>query len=247
MKGVEKQEEDEDMAVSSAAFRELEAFHDFGRRAGLSPDRQAAADEFGATRRFAVDGMLFREGAEAASLFEIREGLVKLVRHLPNGRARIVGLHGPGAVLGSPANEAALAVNPHSAIALGDVVAVSWQAGSLRRLRRERPGSYIELLERLYGQVQQADFWITEFSTGCIRSRVARLILFLARMRGAGATEEVELLTCQDMGEILGVTPESVSRVVASLKRMGTLESDAGANHGLLRCDLAALRRIATD
>ncbi|NGX15338.1 Crp/Fnr family transcriptional regulator [Wenzhouxiangella sp. XN24] len=235
------------MAVSSAAFRELEAFHQRGRPTGLAPGRQAATDEFGSIRRFAVDGMLFREGAEAASLFAIREGLVKLVRHLPNGRARIVGLHGPGAVLGSPANDAAPAVNPHSAIALGDVVAVSWQAGSLQRLRRERPGSYIELLESLFGQVQQADFWITEFSTGCIRSRVARLILFLARLRGAATTEDVELLTCQDMGDILGVTPESVSRVVASLKRMGTLEADAGPGHGQLRCDLAALRRIAAD
>src|SRR6056297_2290216 len=121
------------MAISSEAFRQLEGSHPYGNVDGGAMRPQAVADALGTPRRFPTDRMMLREGTEIASLFEIRTGLVKLVRHLPNGRARIVGLHGPGAVLGSPASDAGGAAHPHSVITLGNVSAVSWQAGQLRR------------------------------------------------------------------------------------------------------------------
>lgn len=207
----------------------------------------AGSSAYSAERHFKPDTMLFREGGEASSVYAIRQGIVKLVRHLPNGRARIVGLHGPGAVLGLPAGQGGGPANPHSAITLGHVDARYWPAAHMRRLRTERPQRYIELLETLYGQVRQADLWITEFSTGRIRSRVARLILFLAQIQEGPAAGEVELLTCQDMGEILGVTPESVSRIVAEMKRTDLLVPVAAEAGDRFLCDLEELRGIARD
>lgn len=198
-------------------------------------------------RHFDPDSILFREGAEASSVYAIRGGIVKLVRHLPNGRARIVGLHGPGGVIGLPAGTSEAPVNPHSAIALGPVDTRCWSPVHMRRLRQHEPERYIELLETLYGQVRQADLWITEFSTGRIRSRVARLILFLERTEDGPSAGEVELLTCQDMGEMLGVTPESVSRVVADMKRKELLIPLATEPVERFLCDLDALQAMARD
>jgi CRP/FNR family transcriptional regulator len=200
-----------------------------------------------AERHFDPDSILFREGAEASSVYAIRGGIVKLVRHLPNGRARIVGLHGPGGVIGLPAGAGEAPVNPHSAIALGPVDTRCWSSVHMRRLRSEEPERYIQLLETLYGQVRQADLWITEFSTGRIRSRVARLILFLERTEDGPSAGEVELLTCQDMGEMLGVTPESVSRIVADMKRREILVPVATEPAERFLCDMEALQAIARD
>jgi len=199
------------------------------------------------TRRFEAHSRLFREGAAASEVFVILRGLVKLVRHLPNGRVRIVGLHGPGAALGQPVCSRVLPLHSHSAVTMAPVVAQWWRSAGLHHLRREQPECYIDLLERFHAQASQADLWITEFSTGRIRSRVARLILFLEQIEAELGEGEVELLTCQAMGEILGITPESVSRVVASMKRKGILSAMPGVEEQCLRCDMRALQAIAGD
>jgi len=201
-------------------------------------------------RHFGPETMLLREGSRASSVYVIRDGLVKLVRHLPNGRARIVGLQGPGSVLGMPvpiAEGGEGAASPHSAVTLGHVDARCWPASHLRRLREERPRRYIELVESLHGQIRQADVWITEFSTGRIKSRVARLILYLESIEDGLGDGEVELLTCQDMGEVLGVTPESVSRIVAELKRDGVLKAIPVERGERFRCDRERLRALGRD
>ena len=70
-----------------------------------------------------------------------------------------------------------------------------------------------------------ADTWITDFSTGAIRGRVARLIRFLVENDEASGPREVSLLTVDEMADVLGVTAESVSRVMADMKRRKILQS----------------------
>jgi CRP-like cAMP-binding protein len=198
-------------------------------------------------RHCGPETVLLRQGSSASGVYIICDGLVKLVRHLPNGRARIVGLHGPGSVLGMPVADGGStnSPSPHSAVTLGHVDVSCWPVSHLRRLREERPRHYIRLLESLHDQMSRADVWITEFSTGRIRSRVARLILYLENMHDGLADGEVELLTCQEMGEALGVTPESVSRIVAEMKRKGVLQAVSAERGEYLRCDRKRLRTLA--
>lgn len=197
-------------------------------------------------RHYPASATLFRQGGHHQRVYLVRDGLVKLVRHLPNGRARIVGLFGPGTLLGAPPNTTPGATNPHSAQSVGPVDAEYWPGRQLKRLRDERPERYIELLECLYEHLSQADLWIAEFSTGRIKSRVARLVLFLEQLEHDLEPGVVALLTCQDMGDILGVTPESVSRVIAGLKRTGLLVPVAEDRKEHFRCDLERLRELAS-
>ena len=61
------------------------------------------------------------------------------------------------------------------------------------------------------------------FSTGGIKPRVARLVDFLSNLEHGKSSNIVDLLTVHEMADMLGVTPESVSRILAEFKRNDTL------------------------
>lgn len=165
---------------------------------------------------------IYLSGEESRSLFIVDTGLVKLMSYMPNGRSRIVRLHRRGSMIGLDGlmDED----HEHSAIAVDQVNAYQLPHGELQRWKQQEPQLYARLLEKWYEYLNYADTWITEFSTGSVKGRVARLISFLARFDEETGPRVVELLTTEEMSEILGVTPESVSRVVAEFKREGLLE-----------------------
>ena len=170
---------------------------------------------------YSAKEIVYSEGAEADSVFVLRSGMVKLVSHLANGRARIVRVHskgswlGLGGVLGQPFE--------HTAIAVEDTDAYRIPVSELLRIKSDKPYLYCRLIECWFDYLQEADLWIAEFSTGSIKARVARLVNFLSRIEDQGVSGDVKLLTCEEMAEILGATPESVSRVLAEFKRSNIL------------------------
>jgi CRP/FNR family transcriptional regulator len=91
------------------------------------------------------------------------------------------------------------------------------------RIKSDNPNLYCRLLECWFDYLQEADLWIAEFSTGSVKARVARLVNFLSEIEDTVSSGEVKLLTCEEMAEILGATPESVSRVLAEFKRSNIL------------------------
>lgn len=193
------------------------------------------------TKRWAAREVIYREGEQASSLFAIRRGLVKLVAHTPDGHIRIVRLFGAGSLLGlggllHPLRE-------HTAVAVGVVEAECVALGQVVRLGRDYPHAYGRLLESGYAELRHADLWITAFSTGSIRARVARLVNFLGTLRHEDA--DVELLTCEEMAAVLGVTVESVSRVLAQFKRDRLLWAVRRPSAKLYRRDIQALQRLA--
>ncbi len=167
--------------------------------------------------RYAAKEMIYNEGAAVNTVYVVRRGMVKLISHLSNGRARIVRVHstgswlGLGGLLGQPYE--------HTAIAVDDVEVYRIPANEVLRIKAEKPHLYCRLIEHWFDYLREADLWIAELSTGAIKARVARLVNFLSELENLSPTNEVKLLTCEEMAEILGATPESVSRVLAEFKR----------------------------
>lgn len=178
---------------------------------------------------FARGKTLYREGDPVLRTYLIKSGVVKLVTSLPNGRSRIVGLEGAGAVLGlSPPTERAARYD-HSAVALEPVTSTWASADALRELRASASDEYVELLELSMARLAHAERWMAEILNEQAPRRIARLIRLLARLQGAADSDEVQLLTCQEIGEAVGVSTESASRILAEFKRSGLLSpSDQG-------------------
>lgn len=194
-------------------------------------------------KAFAAKQVIYREGEPAETVFIVRRGLVKLIAHSPEGRIRIVRLHGKGAFLGlggllDPAYE-------HTAVAVDEVETDCISVGVVARLRKENPELYCRLLESWHIYLRSADLWITDFSTGSIRARVARLVNFLSTLQHDAASTEVELLTCEEMAAILGVTVESVSRTLAEFKRTKLLRAVQRNPAKLYERDARALQLAA--
>ena len=207
---------------------------------------QQALDVEGVRARvFNPSDTLYLEWQEASVVYMVKSGLVKLISYLPNGRARIVRLHGKGSLVGlsgllEPRYE-------HTAVAVGRVEADAVPVSSLIRLRSEDPATYCHLLEEWYSQLQTADTWITQFSTGSIRARVARLVNYLSEIEQKSPSNEVELLTCEEMAAVLGVTPESVSRILAEFKRDQMLRCIRRTSSQCFERNVEALKQVALD
>lgn len=189
--------------------------------------------------------VLYHQGDESDTVSFITGGLLKLVSHLPNGRARIVRLHRPGSILGLSGLRGRS--NEHTAIAVTTVSTLQVRLSAILRLRSDDPTSYAGLLERWHDYLQDADRWIVQFSTGPIRGRVARLLEFLGHFDPDATEGRVKLLTCEEMASILGVTSESVSRILADFKRKHILAQNHNGKNESYDADLFRLRRIANE
>ena len=179
-------------------------------------------------KHFTAQEIIYREGDRISNLHIIRNGIVKLVRYLPNGRARIIRLHnrnqwlGYEGIIGSPYE--------HTAIAVGDVETNYIPINSLKNLEKSDPELYREFLKHVYQHLIQADKWIADFSTGGIKPRVARLLLYLSDIEYGESSNMIDLLTVHELADVLGVTQESVSRILADLKRRNTLQKTSDSN-----------------
>ncbi|MBE2293920.1 MAG: Crp/Fnr family transcriptional regulator [Phycisphaerales bacterium] len=181
---------------------------------------------------------LYRMQERGNHLFTLRGGVIKLVQYLPDGSQRIVRLLKDSDALGLEA----LVEQPyqHDAIALTDCEICAIPIAVIKSLSQHRPRLYQELMVRWQQALAEADIWLTQFTTGTARQRVARLLLRLSCC--AEGNHPLPLFGREDMGAMVGLTTETVSRAIAELRRQGVLR-DRGSN--IQECDREALRRIA--
>jgi len=214
-------------------YSELEAY---GIDSGIVNDHhnsEAISSLFQSAKQiyFGPQQHIYQEGSLADTIYFINKGMVKLVSYLPNGKARIVRLLGHGKILGLDGIVGKS--YEHTAIAVNKIELLKIPTYILNRIKNQDPEKYFLVGEQWYDYLRAADTWITQFSTGSIRARVARLVTFLSYIEFETDHNQVELLNVEEMAAVLGVTPESVSRVLADFKRRHALErmSDSDGYH----------------
>ena len=179
---------------------------------------------------------LYNQDDPAKSILTIRTGLVKLTHFLPDGTQRIVRLLCTTDVVGLEAM-----VTPryeHTATALHPTQVCRISVDIVKELARNQPKLCEDLMDRWHRALNDADRCITEFCTGPARSRVARLLIWLCERN---QNKHCELFGREDLGALLGLTTETVSRIMAEFKRQGQIVEP---KPNLLQCDLASLQQI---
>jgi CRP-like cAMP-binding protein len=174
---------------------------------------------------FAPGTLIFLEGDDAESVFQIREGAVMLYKLLPDGRRQIVELLGADDVFGL----SSLPVRDCSAETLLPTRCIAFDRGLVER----SPALSRQLSARLYAQLTALHEHVMLLGRKSAMERIASFLIRCVPGRGGhgcpGPREgddhaNIHLtMTRQEIADYLGLTIETVSRLLGRLKRRGVI------------------------
>jgi CRP-like cAMP-binding protein len=193
--------------------------------------------------RFRRGQAIFTQGDRAERVFVIERGWVLISSMAPGGREIVLGLRGPGDVIG---DLSALDGAPRSATALavGEVDATVAPTSALTRALSDA-GTAMDLLRVLAGRLRDADRKRLEFAALETLGRVAWRLEELSERFGEQTAEgiEVELpLSQEQLASWCGASREATVKALSTLRTLGCITT--GRRSVLIR-DVAGLRRHA--
>ena len=163
--------------------------------------------------------VLYQESDPAMGVFTLRRGMIKLTRVTADGRQRILRILRAGDVAGLEA----LATNRYDseAVALSEVEVCRIPTDVIHRLSQQSPRMHWRLLQKWQEALREADDWLASINFGTARQRVASLIL---KMRHPNNPEFTSLFSREDMGAMMDLKLETVSREISALVRGRAIE-----------------------
>ncbi|MGB5600013.1 MAG: Crp/Fnr family transcriptional regulator [Thiothrix litoralis] len=186
---------------------------------------------------YAQDEVLYHQGSDAHYAFTLRQGFVKVMNTLPNGKVHIVQLLRDGDFFGFGGFSGV--TYKHTAIALSPVEVCRMPMVDLRKLKQTLPTIEVEMTKRWLERLHHAESMLVELGT---KKAGERLASFLLRWCAGGESQVLVPLPLNraEIGELLGVTIETVSRFLADWKRQGYMGESQGSIQIL---DAAGLRK----
>jgi CRP/FNR family transcriptional regulator, anaerobic regulatory protein len=186
---------------------------------------------------------LFGQDEPADSVFNVIEGVLRLTHLLPDGRRQVMGFALPGDFLGL-ALQARYAV---SAEAIGPVTTCRFDREHFAAVVEAKPHLLRSLHERAGYELNLAQAHMLLLGRRTAEEKVAAFLLSLreryARTGHSSVTVELPMGR-QDMADHLGLTIETVSRMLSRLDRAHAILLVPGSVRLL---DLPRLERLAAD
>lgn len=196
-----------------------------------------------ATREQRADAgkILFVEGQPADSLWAVKDGLVHIVKHGPEGREIVLEVITPGELFG-----AVVALEgrryPASAVAAEDTVVWRLPAALAREVCQRHPALRATILAQVTSRLRDAHERLRSVALERVEQRLARIVLTLAEKIGQQKDRVTVLhVTRQELADMIGTTVESTIRITSKWQQAGIVSS---SRHQLGLTDVAALRRI---
>ena len=193
-------------------------------------------------REVAPDTELLASGELITRYSNILTGVVKLTMTLPDGRQQIVGLQFAPDFLGRPFAE----TSEISAHAAGVVRLCSFPREFLEELMRESPDLHQRLHAQALRELDEARGWMLTLGRKSASERVASFLLLVARHADPEEQGETTFdipLGRADIADFLGLTEETVSRQVTTLRKAGVISLET--SRSILVTNYEALRIAA--
>ncbi len=191
---------------------EVEALNGIGRRKQLEPG----------------DPLIW-EGEDSLLVANVIDGILKLTNCTEDGREQIVGVVYPSDFIGRPFGE----TSAYSVTALTEAKVCIFSRSDFDRFAQEHPALEHKLLKRTLEELDRTRNWMLLLARKSAEEKVATFLLDMsARLVEPGceapqdgALEEFDLpFSRQQIGDILGLTIETVSRQMTRLKRDGMID-----------------------
>ncbi|MFM1859735.1 MAG: hypothetical protein RL133_1235 [Pseudomonadota bacterium] len=193
----------------------------------------------------AAGARLFDQGEQASHVFTIRSGLVKLSLISPAGEEKILRVMRSGGLCGLDAMSTR--VYGQIATALTPLSVCRIPIALVEQLDRESPDLHTNLMGKWAETLREAETWFAELNTGTAEQRVARYLLKMQVSPSSAQDQSMQayLFKREEMGAMLGLTLETVSRKLNGLHRSGVIELPSRMSPVANLLDPARLRDLA--
>ena len=209
--------------------------------ASLREQEDVLTSNLGPSHLYPATTILFQQGSAPKEAYLLEGGLVKLVRIGMNGQEVIIGLRAQGAILGAAS---IIVSKPHPVTAVTLTQCVMRPAPlkdflNLAQTNLELSWSLHQAQsQEVYYQAEQ----LAEMRYLSARQRLENLLLGLITSLGLNKESEMIRLTLPlkhwEIAQLIGVTPEHLSRILRQAENEGVIIRDNG---GLIICDCQTL------
>jgi CRP/FNR family transcriptional regulator, anaerobic regulatory protein len=199
----------------------------------ISMCRVLDCDDLGAMRRLGWslslrEGQpLFHEGDPATRIFTLTRGALKLYKLLPDGRRQIMGFMFPGDFLGISVDEE----HAFTAEAVADSQLCWFPRIRFGEFAEGHPQLERELYRLAAHELAAAQAQMILLGRKTATERLASFFLMMldrAERNGGGIVRMIDLpMSRIDIADYLGLTKETVSRMLATLKSLRVVRLDA--------------------
>lgn len=171
--------------------------------------------------------MLFLQGQSSSSLYSLTDGMVKICSHTADGREQIVGLSSPGnLLLGLQSmSEDRYA---YTGVAETAVRACKINHRVLLAHIHDVPDMAMRLIAAMNAQLAHSRALMEVMGHKCAAAKVASFLLLMTPRSEHGNCNFSMPFSRMEMASILGLSEETVCRIMASIKRAGAVYAPRG-------------------
>ncbi|RKZ47854.1 MAG: transcriptional regulator FNR [Gammaproteobacteria bacterium] len=188
--------------------------------------------------------VLFRAGDKFRGIYAVRSGLVKVFATADDGEEQIIGFFLPGEMLGLDAIDSQ--VHACNAVALETSTYCAVPFSELSEVCKEIPELQNQLFKIMSRELSVENQMLLTLGKKNSEEKVATFLLTISsryHQLGFSAKEFKLTMSRQEIGNYLGITFETVSRVFGRLQRNGIIKVNRKAINIL---DMVALKNLVS-
>lgn len=171
--------------------------------------------------------VLFMQGQPSTCLYTVTEGIVKICTHSADGREQIVGLSSADCLLvGLQSMEDDRYA--YSAIAATTVKACKVNHRTLLARVRDKGDLAMRLIHAVNAQLAQSRSLMEVLGQKCAAAKIASFILLMTPKSEQGNCRFSLPFSRMEMASLLGLSEETVCRLMADMKRQGAIYAPRG-------------------
>ena len=195
--------------------------------AGLSEEFRCIIDNAAQSVSFERGEVLFLQGQPSSNLFSLTRGMVKICLNTPDGREQIVGLSSPGNLLVGlqSINDTRHA---YTAVAVTPVNACRINDRTLLERVQNRGDVAMRLIQAANAQLAHSRALMEVLGHKCAAAKIASFVLLMTPKSERSERRFAMPFSRMEMASILGLSEETVCRLMASLKRSGVIFAPRG-------------------
>jgi CRP/FNR family nitrogen fixation transcriptional regulator len=181
-------------------------------------DSLVALERIGICHTFCRDEEIYADGDIADCWFKVISGVVRLFKFLADGRRHIAAFYFAGDCFGFGIEAERIS----SAEAVGNAVVLRYPRRAIERLIDERPALARDFRNMALRSLAMAQSHMLLLGRMTASERVARFLLEIAGRHDAACAVDLPM-SRSDIADYLGLTVETVCRVLSAFKRVGAI------------------------